>query len=277
MNLYELFESKNNPLRIKESRNSRNLKPGDKVYPEWESDKDYEPMVVVSVSQNSVKVKDDWGNTHIFNVKDLKKAMSNEGRVREARSDSFTRKLSKAFWWGDTNPKDILDQVKKFSDEQLLNLLHAYPYEKNQAATSGTPRNFQIKAIKRELRRRGYRDFEKYMNENKIVETTIKLCESMTRILTEDDDYNYEGGIDFEPQPEMRGLKGITRDTGYGTQHKKLAQKTLDQKKFNDNWARIMRVYRNADAATRKRLLPKIKGLAQAAKAKGLTVPGSID
>jgi len=85
--------------------------------------------------------------------------------VEEAKSDSLGKRWNKAFWWdGYRQPQDMMAAVKDMDDETLLRL-QGKGIDDQQSPGEGTPREFQIKIINRELRRRGYRDFEKYMSE----------------------------------------------------------------------------------------------------------------
>ena len=69
--------------------------------------------------------------------------------VSEAKSDSFKRKFNKAMSWDHSDPKKMMDRIRSYSDDDLLDLYH-HPDE----AGDGSARSLQLKLITRELKRR---------------------------------------------------------------------------------------------------------------------------
>lgn len=64
------------------------------------------------------------------------------------------RKFNKCFWWNtslDGTPMDIVKRLRKYKTEDLIKLRG----KEHENPSSGTPRAFQIKAIEREIRKRG--------------------------------------------------------------------------------------------------------------------------
>jgi len=84
-------------------------------------------------------------------------------QMEEAKGDSFRRKFNKAMFWDYSNPKEMMQKLQDYDDDTLMSLLGR---PEDDESTSGSPRNAQVKMIKRELRRRGHRDFEKYMTDD---------------------------------------------------------------------------------------------------------------
>lgn len=74
------------------------------------------------------------------------------------------RELTKDFWWdGYVTPEEMRDRINSYSDEELVNLLGQGGIDNHQSGADGSPRAAQVKMIKRELRRRGLRDFDAHM------------------------------------------------------------------------------------------------------------------
>lgn len=85
--------------------------------------------------------KDDYGYiTGIF------KKMINEGR---SLKDMLKRKAIRFTWDKDSSPKQIENDIKKYSDEELISLL-----KNTEGVKKHSERDIQIRLIKRELKRR---------------------------------------------------------------------------------------------------------------------------
>ena len=103
------------------------------------------------------------------------------------------------------------------------------------------------------------------LREDKTLNASIKLCEGIISLL----EASYEGGIDFEPQPAYAGVKGISRDTGYGEDDRRSAEKKQQNIKLNQTWQRLVRNLNKLDAAGAEKLKVNLKKVADVAKQKG--------
>jgi len=71
----------------------------------------------------------------------------------ESKKDTLGDKFNKMFWWDKdfSDPKKVRDNVRKMSDEDLINLSGG----EDEKTLKKTPRDLQIKIIKQEIKRRG--------------------------------------------------------------------------------------------------------------------------
>ena len=123
-------------------------------------------FAIGQAASNITEYPDPGQHGHRIRDPRAKMQWEKDNELGEARGDSLGRKFNKMFWWdGYRDPKDMLATVNGLSDDDLKMLLSKDGWDYTQSKGKGTPRAFQIQIIKRELRRRGHRDFEKYMNE----------------------------------------------------------------------------------------------------------------
>lgn len=103
--------------------------------------------------------------------------------------------------------------------------------------------------------------------ERKLVSTALKLCESMFNMLE-------AGEIEWEPQPEFKGVKGTTADTGPGIQARKAAQEKSKLQAFAAQWNKLKQTYmalsKKGDTAGASKLYQQLQKLAAAAQQKGI-------
>lgn len=79
----------------------------------------------------------------------------------------------------------------------------------------------------------------------------LRLCESISNMLTswgikEDDDL---GAIEWEPQPQMKGVKGITRDTGVGHRERETAKKEKEIAAMKKAWSTLAMMLKKYQAS----------------------------
>jgi|TARA_R110000851_G_scaffold230898_9_gene383741 hypothetical protein len=90
--------------------------------------------------------------------KEIQETLSEEGLLSKAR-----RGINKALTWSDISspggPQGMMKRIQSYDTKQLKVLLGSG--KENTEAGSGSSRSVHIKMIKRELRRRGERGFEK--------------------------------------------------------------------------------------------------------------------
>lgn len=111
------------------------------------------------------------------------------------------------------------------------------------------------------------------VKESPLYKVATKLCESMIDVL-ENDRVEYEGGIDFEPQPDVRGKQGKTGETGFGVHARKSAQEKLSLKRFAEQWNKLKQAYmkmRERDSHGASKMYKQLQHLHSMASKKGLT------
>lgn len=104
--------------------------------------------------------------------------------------------------------------------------------------------------------------------EKKLISAALKLCESMYATL------EAEGDFEWEPQPEFRGVKGTSSDTGFGVQQAKAAKEKSKLQAFAAQWNKLKQTYmavrQKGDVAGAAKLYQHLQKLAAAAQQKGI-------
>ena len=103
---------------------------------------------------DEVSTKKAWSKNDDVCPKCNKSTQGVAESLEEAKSDSFTRKFNKIFWWDYSKPKEMQARVRKMTDKQL-NDLKVDGWDEKQSGGDGTPRALQIKMIAQEIKRRG--------------------------------------------------------------------------------------------------------------------------
>lgn len=103
------------------------------------------------------------------------------------------------------------------------------------------------------------------LTEERIVTESIKLCESIIKLLEADD-------FEWEPQPEFRGVKGINKDTGFGMRSSAQAAQKVGGAKINDAWKKLLRKAQGMSSVGKKQLIPHLNKLASEAAKRGFTL-----
>ncbi len=117
------------------------------------------------------------------------------------------------------------------------------------------------------------------LNESKSkrnLEESKILIKKIAKILEQED---HGGSIDWEPQPEYKGAKGITGETGLGKQQHTVGEKKKAQEKLNSHWVNLLKKLKSTEGANKKKLLGLLNQLVVAAEKRGFQLkpePSSI-
>jgi len=109
--------------------------------------------------------------------------------------------------------------------------------------------------------------FELYnKRKTKSLKESIRMCKSIISLLEAD------GGIEWEPQPEMRGVKGISRDTGPGMKASRDAEQKTGNQKLNTLWQKLVSRAKGMSGVEFQKLKPHMEKVAAHAAKRGFTL-----
>lgn len=109
------------------------------------------------------------------------------------------------------------------------------------------------------------------LREDKTLKASIKLCESVVRLL------EAEGDFEFVADPAFAGVKGVTRASGAGELAAQQAQQKQQNAKLNATWVTLVKKLQTLDAAQSKVLKVHLQKVADAAKQRGFTLSPNPD
>ncbi len=101
------------------------------------------------------------------------------------------------------------------------------------------------------------RIFELEKRRNNLTEA-IKLSRTIIEMM--------EDGIEWEPQPGKKGVKGVTSTSGEGERSAKAAQRKVAAQKLNDTWKRLIGKLKRQSGAERKAFIPHLQKMATRAQ-----------
>ena len=116
--------------------------------------------------------------------------------------------------------------------------------------------------------------FEKQpLRNDNTLRASIKLCESIVAVL----EASYEGGIDFEPQPDFKNVKGVNfTDRDQNIAHQSNVKKN-ENTTLNKAWVKLLSKMKNLDSAGRKKLRPELQKVANAASQRQFKLTPSVE
>ncbi len=108
------------------------------------------------------------------------------------------------------------------------------------------------------------RETKEQITEAKLVKGSINLIESVITMLEDLPD------IEFEPQPEFRGVGGVTKATGAGERLGRVHRQSATSDKTNTIWRKLVKQYTTMSPSGKGRMRQQLQKLAQTAQAKGI-------
>jgi len=101
-----------------------------------------------------------------------------------------------------------------------------------------------------------------------VLKESIELCKSTIKLLE-------AGDLEWEPQPEFRGVQGTTTDTGTGIKASNAASQKQAAAKLNALWQKLLLRAKGMGREEKKKLVPHLKKLAAEADKRGFTLSPS--